>query len=79
MVNLILTILLVIVCVVLVVIVLMQEGKSAGLTGSISGTAETYWSKNRGRSAEGALEKFTKFLAIAFVLLAIALNIGFLK
>ena len=40
------------------VIVLMQEGKSAGL-GAISGAAETYWGKNKGRSMEGKLEKFT--------------------
>ena len=40
-------------------IVLMQEGKSAGL-GAISGVAESYWGKNKGRTMEGNLEKFTK-------------------
>ena len=35
----------------------------------------TYWGRNKGRSMEGALEKFTKFAAIAFMLLAIVLNI----
>ena len=53
----------------------MQEGKSAGLTGSISGVAETYWGKNKGRSIEGALEKSTKFLGIAFIVITIILNI----
>ena len=38
----------------LTVIVLMQEGKSAGL-GAISGAADTYWGKNKGRSMEGKL------------------------
>lgn len=71
----ILSIIFVIICVALVVIVLLQEGKSAGLTGSISGMADTYWGKNRGRSMEGALEKFTKFAAVAFLVLAVVLNV----
>jgi len=64
----------VIICVILAAIVLLQEGKSAGL-GSISGMADTYWGKNKGRSMEGNLEKFTKFVAIAFLLLAVVLNV----
>ncbi len=60
----------------LAALVLMQEGKSAGL-GTISGAADTYWGKNKGRSMEGKLELATKALAIAFVLLAILLNTNF--
>ena len=67
---------LILVSIVFTVIVLMQEGKSAGL-GAISGAAETYWGKNKGRSMEGALVKFTKILGIVFMLLAIVLNINF--
>lgn len=73
----ILTVIFVIICVVLTIIVLMQEGKSAGL-GTISGAAETYWGKNKGRSMEGALEKGTKILAVLFIVLAILLNSKFL-
>ncbi|MBR1909290.1 MAG: preprotein translocase subunit SecG [Lachnospiraceae bacterium] len=73
--RIILTILFILVSVVLATIVLMQEGKSAGL-GVISGAAETYWGKNKGRSIEGKLEKFTKILAVAFMLLAIILNLN---
>lgn len=69
-----LTIIYIIVCVTLVVVVLMQEGKSAGLTGAITGVADTYWGKNKGRSMEGALEKSTTALAIAFILISVALN-----
>ena len=54
----------------------MQEGKSQGL-GSISGMADTYWGKNKGRSMEGTLEKFTTFAAVAFMVLAIVLNMNF--
>lgn len=69
----ILKIVFIIVCIVLTVIVLMQEGKSAGLTGSISGIADTYWGKNKGRSMEGTLEKLTKLLAFVFIALAAVL------
>lgn len=74
----ILTVVFVIIGLILTVIVLMQESKSAGLTGTIGGMADTYWGKNKGRSMEGALEKGTKILAILFIVLAIALNCKFL-
>lgn len=74
--RIVLMIILILVSIVFTVIVLMQEGKSAGL-GAISGAAETYWGKNKGRSMEGALVKITKFLGIALMLLAIVLNINF--
>lgn len=74
--RVVLTILLILVSLVFTVIVLMQEGKSAGL-GAISGAAETYWGKNKGRSMEGALVKLTTVLGIAFMVLAVVLNINF--
>ena len=36
-------------CIALTVIVLMQEGKNNGL-GALTGSSDTYWSKNKGRS-----------------------------
>lgn len=74
--KIILLIVFIIVCVALASLVLLQEGKSAGL-GVISGAADTYWGKNKGRSMEGVLVKTTRILAIAFVLLALILNFGF--
>lgn len=56
------------------VLVLMQEGRSQGL-GAIAGAAETYWGKNKGRSMEGNLVKWTKILTVVFFLLAIVLNL----
>ena len=70
-----LTIIFILVSVALSAIVLMQEGKSAGL-GVISGAAETYWGKNKGRSIEGKLEKITKILVVAFMLIAILLSMN---
>ena len=70
-----LTIVFILICAALVVLVLMQEGKSAGL-GSISGAAETYWGKNKGRSMEGRLVKITKWLAVVFMVIAVILNLN---
>ena len=69
-----LTIIYIIICIALVILVLMQEGKTAGL-GAVSGAAETYWSKNKGRSMEGKLVKITTGLAIGFMIIAIVLNL----
>lgn len=73
--KIIVTVIYAVVCLALTVIVLMQEGKSAGLSGSISGAAETYWGRNKGRSMEGKLEKITKYLAIGFIILSLVLNL----
>lgn len=71
----ILTVVFVIICIALTVIILLQEGKSAGL-GAISGAADTYWGKNKGRSMEGILVKFTTALVILYIILSAVLNIG---
>lgn len=73
--RIVLTIIFILVSVILSAIVLMQEGKSAGL-GVISGAAESYWGKNKGRSMEGKLEKLTKWLAVGFMILAVLLNMN---
>ena len=73
--RIILTIVFILICIALVVLVLMQEGKSAGL-GSISGAAETYWGKNKGRSMEGFLVRTTKILAVLFLVVAVILNLN---
>lgn len=75
-VKLIVTIVFIIICVALSALVLLQEGKTQGL-GSISGAAETYWGKNKGRSMEGKLVKITKWLAVGFMILSIVLNLNF--
>lgn len=72
----ILLILYIVVSIALTVIVLMQEGKQAGLTGAISGAAESYWGKNKGRSMEGGLILATKILAVSFIVLSLLLNLN---
>lgn len=71
----ILTVIFILISVALTVIILLQEGKSAGL-GAISGSSDTYWSKNKGRSMEGMLVKITRILVILFVVVAAVLNMG---
>ena len=70
-----LTVVFIIISIALTVIILLQEGKSAGL-GAISGAADTYWGKNKGRAMEGMLVKVTRVLVILFLLISIVLNIG---
>ena len=70
-----LTILFVIVCIVLSVVVLLQEGKS-GLGSLAGGSSDTFWGKNKGRTAEGKLPLITKVLAVVFFLLALLLNMN---
>ena len=71
-----LSVVLIIISIILTVIILKQEGKSAGL-GAIAGASDTYWSKNKSRSMEGALVKITKALAVGFIVLAVILNLNF--
>jgi len=57
----------------IIVIVLLQSGKSAGLSGTIAGGAETFFGKNKGRTIDAMLSKYTAFAAIAFLLTSILL------
>ena len=56
-------------------IVLMQSGKSAGLSGTISGGAETFMSKGKAKSWDAKLAKMTKWFALGFVVLTLVLNL----
>lgn len=67
------SILLFIICIALAGVVLLQQGKSAGLSGAISGAAESYFGKNKARTMEGKFERITKILAACFIILALVL------
>ncbi len=71
----ILTIVFIIISIAITIVILMQEGKSAGL-GAISGAADTYWGKNKGRSMEGMLVKLTRVAVILFLVIAAVLDLG---
>ena len=77
--KIVITVLFILISVALVGIVLVQDGESGGLSGAVSGGGETFWSKNKGRSAEGQIEKVTKYLVIAFMVLSLVLNLPVLN
>ena len=60
---------------ILIAVVMLQSGKSAGLSGAISGAADTFLSKNKAKSVDAKLAKMTKWVAIAFMLLTPSLCI----
>ena len=62
----------VIICIAMIALVIMQEGNSQGL-GSISGAADTFFGKNKGRSIDVVFKKLTTVLAIVFVIVTIVL------
>ncbi|KOS71688.1 preprotein translocase subunit SecG [Lysinibacillus contaminans] len=58
----------------LIVVVLLQSGKSAGLSGAISGGAEQLFGKQKARGMDLVLHRATIVLAVLFFLLAIAIT-----
>lgn len=76
----ILGVVLILISIALIVLVLLQQSKQQGLSGAIAGGADTFFGKNKGRTMEAKLEKMTKVLCAAFVILTLAttLLIGFL-
>ena len=57
----------------LIVTVLLQSGKEAGLSGALSGNADTYMSKN-GKSMDKMLASATKWVALVWILLTLSLS-----
>jgi len=63
-------------CIILILAVLFQSGKSSGLSGVLSGGSDTFLAKNKARSLDARIAKATKWIAIAFMVLALALTIA---
>ncbi|MBQ8909541.1 MAG: preprotein translocase subunit SecG [Oscillospiraceae bacterium] len=71
--NTVLTIVQVVISVAVIVVVLMQSSKENGLSGAISGNNESYMGKTGGSSLDQKLSTATKWLAVAWVLLTLAI------
>lgn len=67
------TIIHVVVALFLIAVVLLQSGKSAGLSGSIAGGAETFFGKNKARTLDGLFEKLTAISAVVFIITSVVL------
>ncbi|NLC72689.1 MAG: preprotein translocase subunit SecG [Ruminococcaceae bacterium] len=55
-------------------VVLLQSGKRSGLSGAISGGAETFLSKGKAKTIDAKLAKATKWIGLVFVLLTLSLH-----
>ena len=62
-------------CIVIIAVVMLQSGKSAGLSGAISGGAETFMSSGQAKSLDTKLSKATPWLGLVFVVLTLILNL----
>ncbi len=65
----------IVVSIALILIVLFQSGKEAGLSGAIAGNSETYLTKNKKANLDKMLASATKWVALAWIVLTLALNI----
>ena len=57
------------------VIVLMQSGKSAGLSGSIGGVADSFLARNKAKTMDAKLARATKWVGTVFLILTLILLI----
>lgn len=73
--EIVLTVLEAIASIALIVVVLLQSGKEAGLSGAIAGGSETYLSKSKGKSLDKILASYTKWIALVWILLTLALSL----
>ncbi len=71
--KIVLAVIYVLLCVGLVVAVLFQNSKQQGLSGAIAGTAETFFGKNKGRTIDAKLKKWTAIGAGVFLVLSLVL------
>lgn len=58
----------------LIIVVLLQSGKEAGLSGALSGSSDSYLNKNKKGGLDQILASSTKWIAIAWILLTLALS-----
>ena len=64
------------VCIALIIVATIQTNDSQGASGTITGSSTSnFYEKNKGRTKEGRLKRFTIILSVVFVILTIALGI----
>ena len=64
----------IIVALIIIAVVLLQQGRRSGINGAISGGADTFLSKNKARTVDALLARWTKYIAVIFFVLAIVAN-----
>lgn len=73
--KLVLTVIDVIAAVFLTAVIMLQSGKSAGLSGAIAGGSDTFLSKNKSKSWDAKLARWTKWVAIGFMFLSLVIGL----
>ncbi len=73
MVKMVLSVILVLLAVFLTVVVLLQESKTQGVAGAVGGGSDTFLSKNKSKSWDAKLARWTSWVAIAFAVLALVI------
>lgn len=69
----------IIVAIILIILTLMQTKDDAGLSSTITGSStNNFYEKNKGRTKEGKLKKWTIILGIAFIILTVILGIVYM-
>ena len=68
----------ILISVIITIVVLMQEGRSQNLSGAITGGADSFVGKSKGRTIEGKLERLTKWLIVVFFVIVLAAFLVFL-
>ncbi len=70
-----LAIVIILVSIVIIGLVMLQESKQQGLSGAIAGAAESFFGKNKGKTAEAKLVLFTKIAGSLFFVLALVASL----
>ena len=65
----------VIVCFALVIVAMMQTKDDSGASATITGSSSNFYEKNKGRTKEGKMKKWTIILGVIFEVLSILLSI----
>ena len=66
----------VIVFLALIIVAMMQSKDDAGMSGAMTGSSSNnFYEKNKGRTREGKLKRWTIILGVAFAVLTIILSI----
>ena len=69
--QIVLSIVLIIVAIAIIVLVALQESKQQGLSGAIGGAGNGFFGKNKSRTMEAQLSKFTKIAGTVFFVLSL--------
>ena len=65
-------------CLALIVLAMMQAKDDAGMSGAIAGSTSNFYEKNKGRTREGMLKRYTIISGTLFAVLSIGLGIVYM-